>query len=96
MFTLRRISEEGVQMNRIIGDSYTYIDREINPEEFNESFKNYFERNHVADLDETSDNDTKRVYAFVCNSSYVQPLYKNQTNYIMTENGKTFANVSYR
>ena len=96
MFTLRRISGDGIEMNQIIGDGYTYIDREINYEEFRVNFETTFGKKHVADMDETSDDDTKKCYAFVCNSSYVQPLYKNQSNYIMTENGKTFANVSYR
>lgn len=96
MFTLRRISGEGIEMNQIIGDNYTYIDREINYDEFCKNFQYTFGRNHVADLDETSDDDTKKCYAFVCTSNLIQPLYKNQSNYIMTENGKTFANVSYR
>jgi len=83
-------------MNHAIGDSYTYIHRETNPEQFRDTFKVYFKKNHVADLDETSDDDSKRVYAFVCSGAYNQPLWANQKAYIMTESGKTFANISFR
>lgn len=96
MFTLRRYSGSGVQMNQMIGDGYTLIDRESNYDDFCKTFEAIFQRKHVADLDETSDKDTKDCYAFVCNGSFVQPLYKNQKNFIMTSGGKTFDNVSYK
>jgi hypothetical protein len=96
MYTLRRISCDGVQMNQAIGETYTYIHREWTFDEFCKMFESYFERKHVADLDETSDIDTKNCYAFVVNGSFVQPLYKNQKSFVMTESGKTFDNVSYK
>jgi hypothetical protein len=96
MFILRRISSEGIQMNQTIGESYTYIGRFENAEEFRRCFKKYFERDHVADLDDTSDDDTKQVYCFISNGSLHQPLYMRQQNYIMTDSGKTFSNLSWR
>ena len=90
MFILRRISGEGIQMNQVIGDGYTFISRDCNHEEFEKTFELVFCRKHVADLDETSDEDTKNCYAFVCNGSLIQPLYKNQKNFIMTDGGRTF------
>lgn len=83
-------------MNQAIGETYIYIHREWNFKEFSEMFEMYFQRKHVADLDETSDFDTKNCYAFVVNAPLYQPLYKNQKNFIMTESGKTFDNVSYK
>ena len=83
-------------MNQVIGDGYTYINRETNYDEFCRSFKVYFDKDHVADLDEESDGDTKNCYAFVVNGAFLQPLYKNQKNFIMTESGKTFDNLTCR
>lgn len=96
MFTLRRFTGNGVQMNQAVGNEYTFIHRERNPEDFKLSFEIYFEKAHVADLDPTADNDTKDCYAFVVNGSFVQPLYKQQESFIMTAGGKTFDNVSFR
>lgn len=96
MFTLRRITKAGVQMNQAIGDSYTFVDREVCYDEFCRSFKHYFNRDHVADLDPTADDDTRNVYAFVEHVHFVQPLFKSQNNYIMTAGGKTFDNVNFR
>jgi hypothetical protein len=96
MFTLRRYTGNGVQMNQEIGDGYSLIDREINYSEFCVNFERWFNRKHVADLDPTADNDTKGVYAFIGNGQIIQPLYKNQTAYIMSETGQTFANVSFK
>jgi hypothetical protein len=98
MFTLRRISGDGVQINHSLGNSYTVIDRFLNYEEFKKTFKIIFDKNHVADLDDQSDYDTKNVHAFVSNEngSYIQPLYTNQKAYIMTGNGQTFDNLSFR
>jgi hypothetical protein len=97
MFTLRRISQSsGVQMNQVLGDSYTLIDRERNYDDFCISFENYFKTKYVPNLDEKSDDDSNRVYAFICTGSLVQPLYKNQGNFIMASNGKTFDNVSFK
>ncbi|HAY3545127.1 TPA: hypothetical protein JRX92_003528 [Elizabethkingia anophelis] len=96
MFVLRRVTGDGVEMNKVLGEGYNYVCRERNYDEFCKMFEKYFEKNHVADLDTESDNDTKNCYAFITSDGHLQPLYKTQHNYIMTERGKTFDNVSYR
>lgn len=96
MLVLRRFSGDGVEMNQVIGDGYTYISREVNPNEFREAFKNYFKKLHVADNDPASDKETKSCYAFVCQGSLIQPLYKNQKAFMMTESGQTFSNLTYK
>lgn len=97
MFILRRINSNGVQMNKALGDGYTFIGRAENPDYFRETFKVYFDKDHVSDNDKTSDDDTKKCYAFVAyNGGAIMPLYKIQKSYIMTESGKTFANISYK
>jgi hypothetical protein len=83
-------------MNQIIGDNYTLISRESNYQEFCRAFKTYFDKDHVADLDENADYNTRECYAFVANGKIFQPLYRKQSNYIMSDNGRTFDNLTYK
>lgn len=97
MYTLRTITSSGLQSNRLIGKAYAIIYRDESYDEFKDVFKKTFNKPHVADLDETSDDDTKQCYAIIIeDGSIFRPLYKKQKNYIMTSEGKTFDNVSYR
>jgi hypothetical protein len=91
MYTLRRVTSTGVAMNHSLGNEYTFIGRAYSYEEFKRTFKEYFDKDHVADLDKKSDKETKNVFGFVAGrgGSYIQPLYSNQTNFIVTENGRT-------
>lgn len=95
MFTLRRISGAGIQINQIIGKTYSFISRAANPEQYGELFKSFFHKDHVPDLDKEADNDTKRCYGFIA-GDITQPLYDSQKNYIMTSDGKTFDNISFK
>lgn len=95
MFYLRVITKEGVQVNSVIGDQYLIIDSADNPEKFNETFKEVFTRDRVADLCATADEDTRGVYAFISSQKLqMHPLYKGQQAYVMTESGGTFAKLS--
>lgn len=96
MFTLRRVTQSNVEINQVIGDSYTLVDRESSPNNFRVDFEKFFEKPHVADLDPKSDKDTRECYALLHFKGDTQPLYKNDQNYIMTENGKTFKNLTYK
>ena len=106
MFILRVLPKQGaegskdfhgVESNQVLGDQYQYINRETNPEEFRKAFQIVFGKPHVADLDEKSDNYTKNCYGFISTQDgYHRPLYKNQHNWIMTDSGNTFANVTYK
>ena len=97
MFTLRKVID-GIQSNQEIGEDYQVIERFTNYEEFCKAFETAFERKHVADLDDTSDNYTKNCYILltVKGGSQIIPLYLNQQNYIMSDNGKTFSNLTYK
>lgn len=84
-------------MNHSIGKDYTHIGRAENPDYFKETFELHFKKNHVADNDKSSDKDTKNCYAFIAyDGGKIQPLYKNQKNFMMIDTGKTFANLSYK
>lgn len=98
MFTLRVFNAEGIESNQILGSTYTVLNRETNYEQFADAFEKAFGRPHVADGCETSNEFTKSCYAIVIGieGSYMRPLYKKQQNYIMTSDGKTYDNVTYK
>lgn len=96
MYTLRTVEANQKQTNQLIGDLYSFVDRDSNEEEFSDIFKDLFGKPHVADLDDTADDHTKNVYGFIQHLGCTIPLYKENAYYIMTESGKTFSNLSYR
>lgn len=87
MYTLRRISKNGLETNQYLGESYTVIDRDLD-DEFKRSYQAVFNRPVPDDTD---------VYAFVGNENgdVIFPLYENQRNYIVSPNGATFSNLTY-
>jgi hypothetical protein len=88
MFALRKITEKGhgVEINLDLGDSYTLIRKDCNPQDFAHTAK-------VGGFDPENDG----IYAFVSGmGAKIFPLYANQYNYIVTGNGATYANVSLR
>jgi hypothetical protein len=98
MFILRRISGDGVEMNFELGQTYTIVERFFAYESFEREFERFFNRPHVADMDPTSDEMTKKVYAFVGTDGglNIYPLYLGQKAYIMTDSGKTFNNLTIK
>lgn len=96
MFILREIFKDNLETNSIIGDSYSFIDREKSYDEFSRSFKLFFDVDHVADLDDSSTEFSKKCYAFINNITSLIPLYKDRMYFIMTDSGRTFSNVSYK
>lgn len=95
MFILRTIQDSGVAINTELGDEYLVIQRFVHPELFKAQFEEYYGKNHVADLDESSDETTKRCAGFIHNSkSEVLPLLKQYQYFIMTESGKTFEKIN--
>lgn len=86
MFILRRITGEGNQVNLCLGDHYNLVE-----EHQTEIFKNTLEIFG-------SGNDDGIIYAFLVYNmgGDVHPLYRPSTYYIMTESGKTFANLTFR
>jgi len=83
MFILRKISGDGIQMNFDLGKSYTLLTEEQNPKDF-KSLK-----------DKTVYSNDDCIYGFVCEEGGKEhQLSSSQKSYIMTSDGKTFANVS--
>lgn len=87
MFILRQINKEGLESNMCLGNRYSITNRDQHPVRFNES------------LGVTVTHpDQEKVFAIVSfnKGSDSYPLYEGQSYYIMTESGRTFANVTMR
>lgn len=84
MFILRRISSKDLQANTCLGLEYVLVLKEENNEEFKERTKLWDE------------DDLKDVYGIIAfeDGSLIMPLYLKSSYYVMTSDGKTFANVS--
>jgi len=86
MYTLRKIVKENVELNIEIGNAYTLCEKERSPEEFKRTAK-------IAFINCEPGNE---VYGFIVTEGggEIIPLSSNHKNYIMSERGNTFANVS--
>lgn len=76
----------------IVGESYNYVNKEINPEEFSRVFKSW---HGDLDIPEENSPETYGYIVYECGSK-IMPLYKGDYNYIMTSDGKTFANITFK
>lgn len=86
MFILRRITSEGNELNDCLGDRYHLVLKERNQEEYEKALK------------VLKWKDDEELYGFIIyskgNEMIHYPLYKKSVYFIMTETGKTFANIS--
>jgi hypothetical protein len=81
-FILRRI-ENGVETDTMLGGHCSYIEKEKNPNAFNEITK------------EWNTDDLKDCYAVMTFFEYsIMPLYEGSSYYEMTDTGGTVANRS--
>lgn len=95
MFTLRMIDDSG-QYNWQLGDNYTYIGRWENPIRFRKLFRSTYDKDHVADDDPQSTEDTKNIMGFVVGDKLeVAAIYRGLKYYVMSSNGQTFANLTH-
>jgi len=97
MYTLRTV-KDNIQTNECLGKDYQVIERDSNYSEFQKAYFNYHNKQHVADLDTESDNFSQQTYSFIIHNrgSEIIPLYKGRKNYIVSENGKTFSNLTFK
>lgn len=88
MFILRRINSAKLESNTCLDTEYVLTLQNINPKEFQETM----------DLLEFDGDDAKEVYGFITydDGEHIMPLYKKSSYYVMTSDGKTFANVSFK
>jgi len=97
MYTLRK-QIGNKEHNQFLGNEYSVVKRYTDYDEFQKAFKASFKMNHVADNDENSDEFTKNCYAIIIckGGSETIPLYIGQYNFIMSESGKTFSNLTFK
>lgn len=85
MLILRKITKrDAVQINIELGDSYTLIHSEWNKEKFIEHKKEF-----------NSDDECYAVIYYNNGNDFIE-LFKKQWNYIMTGDGSTFSNLTYK
>lgn len=93
MYTLRKITESGTEFNQFLGKNYNLVLSEKSPQQFKEIHKDFFK----ADFKENNPVENVLCYGFIhsqnCQETYA--LFKNEKNYVMTESGKTFANICF-
>ena len=95
---LRTFTEDSEVVNTL-GVQYEIVLREASESypRFAELFEEHFGKAHIADDCATADEHTKRTYAFILNDKEgTIPLYKGQKNYIVSDSGKTFDNLTYK
>ncbi|RZK73566.1 MAG: hypothetical protein EOO85_17060 [Pedobacter sp.] len=87
MFILRKITGSGVQSNICLNKVYNLI-REEDKEEFEKT----------TSLNDYYQSEKAKIYAFLIydEGSQIIPLFKAQKNYIMSSDGNTFDNLTYR
>lgn len=87
MFILRKITGGGIESNLCLGKDYILIRQEDN--------KEFEETMHLESYFQSLRED---IHAFISHSEGkdIIPLYKDQQNYIMTSDGKTFSNLTFR
>lgn len=83
MFYFRSIDKD-MQIDRVLGDSYSLVLKSQNPEYFSNCFKEHFGKE--------PEQDSKCV-GFVLGDTVVA-LYLGSFYYIMNDNGKTYDNIS--
>ena len=92
MYTLRKVKRKET-INHYLGKDYVYVDRFSNEDSFRKHYNNVFKENHEANLDYSSTESSKNVLGFLI-TDIIYPIYKDESAYIMTENGKTFERLN--
>lgn len=90
MFYLRRVLENNVINDQVLGSSYSLIESFTNQDEFNRSYKMLFKLTPEEDKEWS-----ESIFGFIATDSDIIPLYKKSKYYIMTENGKTFNTIIF-
>jgi len=86
-YTLRQIKDNGREINTSLGDWYEVVHIE--------KAEDVFKLWHKEVFDEEYDKEKSKCFAFVYYKNSRHAIYLGDVNYIMNENGKTFANISF-
>lgn len=94
-FILRVIDSGGLESNESIGDHYSVINAFAQKEHFEESAKSSFKGFKDVDQQVRDIKEISHAIIVFNNGSEIRFLFKKHQNYIMTESGKTFDNLSF-
>lgn len=98
MYTLTEVSveNENVTFHQKLGERFSIIEREVSKNEFEKAY-NAFYKSPENDLMEEK-HMNKDIYCIVISEGGrgIFTLNKNNFYYIVTENGKTFKNLTYK
>jgi len=92
MYTLRSITSEGSENNLALGSHYSYISRTQSAEAFKRVYQQAYDSKELCDKDPNPDC-IGMIQSELINFVF---LWKSEQNYIMTESGKTFSNLTHR
>lgn len=84
MFILRKITGDGKPINFELGNSYTVLLKETHQKEF----EDYLNAGKYGEA------YGEEIYGFVISNGDTKCLFRKQQNYIMTDSGQTFENLT--
>lgn len=87
-YSLRTFFQTGLQQDEVVGRLFQIIIKEKNPEEFEHHLKETIHSDFCNDID--------NVYGLLVSCEVCIPLYKTHKYYVVTENGQTYANISFK
>lgn len=93
MYTLRSITEEGHESNIALGNNYSFISRIYANEAFNRVYKDAYDSKGMICDKEPNPDCVGMIQSELVNFIF---LWRSEQNYIMTESGKTFSNLTYK
>lgn len=93
MYTLRSLTSEGHESNIALGNNYTFIPRKYAEEAFKRVYQNAYESTGKS----FQEIPNKECYGMIQseNVNFIF-LWESEKNFIMTENGKTFSNLTHK
>lgn len=91
MYTLRKITSKKIEFNQNLGESYSVFRKEKNEDAFLKMYVDFFQ------LEGQEKIEVGGCYAFVISEDAKEtyPLFKEEQNYIVNNDGKTFSNLTY-
>lgn len=96
MYTLRKISENSLEFNKCLGKEYSLILFEKSPDQFWTTYDHLFIKSEMDQRPLLKEGQTPECYGFIISEhgQEILPLFKSEKNYIVTNNGCTFSNIS--
>jgi len=96
MYTLKEIGSDSVITHDYLGYGFSVVNKETSPEYFYKSYCAYLGDSDNVILKEEVINE--EIFGFVISEGgrEIFPLYKNRYYYIVTENGKTLNNLTFK